>query len=221
MTITIPLTRGLMAVIDNVDYDLISQYKWHSIFTKRGVVYAGTNVQRDGGGYRSVRMHRMITAASPGVEVDHWDGNGLNNTRKNLRCCSHSQNLQNRRAHGVSQYLGVAFDKDIIRKPWAATIGKRRLGRFATEIEAAMAYDAAALVEYGEFARPNFPAGPPPIPLPLARPTEICPVCSTEFETGSLYKPKAFCSMTCLAAARRNSHHPDFFDAAKRAMERR
>lgn len=168
MVTEVPLTQGYVALIDDADAELILARTWHAKVrrtTVRTTVYAGTNVLRDPlnkrKGYRWTTMHRFLMSDPQGQEVDHIDGNGLNNTRANLRVCSHSENMRNRRAYGKSQFLGVVRGE--IRKRtgevgrWVATIGKRRLGSFRTEIEAANAYDAAAMEEYGEFARLNFP----------------------------------------------------------------
>jgi hypothetical protein len=154
---TIPLTHGFEAVVDLADYELVSSHRWHLTNPDRRTRYAATNL-KIGDRYHLVRMHRMILGAPVGMAVDHIDGNGLNNRRINLRMCSQSQNMRNRRAYGRSRFLGVALDtSSSLSKPWKTMIGYRSLGRFATEEEAALAYDVAAIAEYGEFARPNFP----------------------------------------------------------------
>jgi len=102
-------------------------------------------------------LHRLILG-EPDSLVDHVSGDGLDNRRANLRLCTQSQNMRNRRAYGRSKYLGVAFDKDARKRPWSVTIGRARVGRFLTEEEAALAYDEAASKQYGAFARLNFPS---------------------------------------------------------------
>lgn len=91
--------------------------------------------------------------------VDHVDGNKLNNSADNLRACSNSENLCNRgMTKGRSASKGVFFNKKTNK--WIASIMKdykaKHIGCFDTETEAAMAYDAAAKVVHGEFARLNF-----------------------------------------------------------------
>lgn len=154
--IEVPLTQGKVALIDDEDADEVLARKWHA---KRSpnTWYAGTNIW-NGQRYRWVSMHRFILDPPAGLVTDHIDSDGLNNQRANLRICTHSQNLQNRRAFGRSRFLGVAFDdSSTASRPWAATIGYRRIGRFRTEEEAAAAYDRAAKELYGEFARLNHP----------------------------------------------------------------
>lgn len=116
----------------------------------------------------SERLHRVILSRIinrqmvPSEQCDHVNGDRLDNRRHNLRVATHGENAVNRKAHGASVYLGVHRD----RQRWAAQIrplgsgtnGRRLyLGAYATEEEAARAYDRAAREHHGEFARLNFP----------------------------------------------------------------
>lgn len=110
---------------------------------------------------KRVAMHRAIASPAPGMEVDHINGDGLDNRRANLRVCTKSQNQRGQRVQGrnkTSVFKGVCWLKD--RSRWGAHIKVSRksvyLGTFKSEIDAALAYDAAARTYFGEFARPNF-----------------------------------------------------------------
>lgn len=156
---TIPLTKGKEAVVDDEDYDYLMQWEWHFAAGK----YAASdtrNASRTVGAYRY--MHELVlqrAGFSPTVEVDHDDGDGLNNQRLNLRESTHSQNLANRgpQLNNTSGYKGVTWDK--ARGKWQASIkvrGQRlNLGRFEMKIDAARAYNEAALQHFGEFAYLN------------------------------------------------------------------
>lgn len=155
-TLHIPLTRGKFALIDENDYDLIGHLKWHATPSKN-TFYAFHSVRGAG----VIVMHRIILAAPQGTEVDHIDGNGLNNRRSNLRLCTRSQNSMNtQKLDGTtSRYKGVYWFRGTSK--WHARITvnreRRHLGFFSSEIDAARTYDEAARSLFGEFARLNFP----------------------------------------------------------------
>jgi hypothetical protein len=94
-------------------------------------------------------------------QVDHKDGNGLNNCRGNLRPCTQAQNLRNQsKSLGLSsQFKGVSWFKPV--RKWRAYVslnGKQHsLGYYDCEVEAAQAYDWSAQIYFGEFAKLNFP----------------------------------------------------------------
>lgn len=97
--------------------------------------------------------------------IDHINGNRSDNRIKNLRQANRSQNARNRGASkgGTSQFCGVSLARRYKSKPWNAAIragGKLiYIGRFATEKDAALAYDMEAKKLHGDFARLNFPDG--------------------------------------------------------------
>lgn len=156
----IPLTKGKVALVDDEDHEWLSAWKWQALVvkTKR---YAFRTYKQEGR-TRTVYMHRAIAADIRG-EVDHVDGDGLNNQRANLRPASDSQQRQNarRRSDNTSGFKGVTRRSGV--RPWSARIKRdgicRHLGAFTTPEEAARAYDRAALELFGEFARLNFPEG--------------------------------------------------------------
>lgn len=145
----IPLTQGRVVIVDDEDYEGLARYKWHALRSRR-TWYACRDTQG-----KTLYIHRVILGA--GVEqVDHIDGDGLNNQRANLRLCTPSQNHTNaakyRLSNASSRYRGVSRNGN----GWRARCGggntQHYLGTFASEVEAARAYNEAAKRLYGEFA---------------------------------------------------------------------
>ena len=157
--VEIPLTQEKTAIIDAADYPLVSQYKWCA--HKVGYTfYAATNITDEHGRRMLLHVHRLITNAPKGMDVDHINGNGLDNRTRNLRLATHAQNSRNSsKVKGTSRFKGIHFYTRTGK--WQAQIqasGKRYgLGYFDDEVEAAKAYDAKARELFGEFARCNFP----------------------------------------------------------------
>lgn len=151
---TIQLTKGFAAMVDDTDFERISKLSWRVSANKPGF-YAQTNVRR-GSRQHTLMMHQFIMG--PGSDIDHRDGNGLNNQRNNLRRCNDSQNQGNRKkgANRLSRWKGVTLHSG---GKWQAQIkheGKSRyLGLFVQEWDAAEAYNQVARQLFGEFARLN------------------------------------------------------------------
>jgi hypothetical protein len=162
----ISLTQGKVAYVSHEDADL-AELNWHAVRCRRKW-YAG----RRYGGSKEY-MHRVVLARAlgrpllRGEQVDHIDGDGLDNRRGGLRLATSAENNRNRwPVSGASQYRGVSWHKKSSK--WRAQgripnlrvggTGRRAgLGYFDDEIEAALAYDRFVIEHYGEFARPNFP----------------------------------------------------------------
>ena len=160
------MSRGMYATVDDEDFDWLSQWKWSFM----PVPWKNT----EGKGYamrseyhprKTVFMHREIFRRANGScpkQLDHHDGNGLHNKKKNLRPATGSQNChnmgKNRRICTTSQYKGVSFWKS--RGKWEAEIYIRNkrvfLGFFTDEHDAALAYNREAKKRFGEFARLNW-----------------------------------------------------------------
>jgi len=150
----IPLTRGLHAIVDAEDYEWLSQYKWQAHRTPSGGIYAVHGTSRG-----QVFMHRMIMRPPEGMVVDHINGNGLDNRRCNLRICTPPENSRNRRKHvdGKSRFIGVSP----CGEKWQVFVGRRYVGVFDDEVEAAKIRDREAIKQYGEHAWLNFPPDSP------------------------------------------------------------
>jgi hypothetical protein len=158
MTKEIPLTQGQVAIVDDCDYEYLSQFKWFA-HRNKFTWYAQRNSSRANGRQTVIHMHRVILDAPPDLKVDHKDADGLNNIRTNLRLATYSQNNQNKRVSlsNTSGYKGVSWRKKT--EKWVAQInsdGRRlHLGYFESAEEAAAKYDAVARELYGEFALTN------------------------------------------------------------------
>lgn len=159
MTKQISLTQGLFATVDDTDFEFLNQWKWCA-HTKDGKKFYAVRSGLRLPFQKTIYMHRVIMNTPDDMDVDHRDGNGLNNTRGNLRNCTNTQNQRNREklSNNTSGYKGVTWNKE--REKWVAQIkvnGKLiRLGRFSKIEDAAHAYDQAAKKYFGEFARTNF-----------------------------------------------------------------
>jgi len=155
----IALSQGKFAIVDDEDYERVSQFNWHVVgdyAVRRVRLNPPVNGKRQGVQF----MHRLIMGEPQGLQVDHRNRNPLDNQRHNLRIATNSQNRMNaskpRATTARSRYKGVAYGKE----GWQAQIMKNGkslwLGYFASEIEAAHAYDVAARDLFGEFACINF-----------------------------------------------------------------
>lgn len=158
MTKSIPLTQGKFALVDNEDFEKVNKYKW--CFQTRGYAYRHAPAEFYSRGC-VLYMHRIIMNAPDGIEVDHINGDKLDNRRENLRFANRSQNSRNtpKRKNGTSGFKGVTFVKRLSK--WKAQIeidnrGKY-LGVFLDKEDAARAYDEVAKMYFGEFAKLNFP----------------------------------------------------------------
>lgn len=158
----IPLTRGMVGLIDDEDYALVSLYKW--CVRGKNHLYVGRSV-RFSGKVVFIWLHRFLMGPGKELVVDHINGNGLDNRRINLRICSVQQNNFNMRKakNKTSIYKGVSWNKH--GKSWRVSIKHKYkvvfCGYFKSEKVAAIVYDREALKLYGNYAKLNFPQTAP------------------------------------------------------------
>lgn len=140
-----------LAIVDDQDYEKASRYNWY--VDGRG--YARSKVNGS-----DLHLHILLVGPSEYGEWDHKNRNKLDCRRDNLRECTHTQNLVNRKTfkNNKSGYKGVSYRAS--HKKYRAVINfeskHKHLGYFDNPIDAAKAYDRAALFYYGEFANLNF-----------------------------------------------------------------
>lgn len=151
----IKLTRGKVVTVDARDYEFLSQWNWLYLngYAARQIY---TGLIR--GKVRIIYMHRQIVGTPECLQIDHIDGDRLNNSKANLRFATSQKNSYNKkrpRNNKSSKYKGVCF----FRGRWVAQIGynniNKYLGRFCTQKQAAAAYNKAAIRYHGQFASIN------------------------------------------------------------------
>lgn len=144
------------ALLDADDYSRINQYEW---LLKSDSRCSNLYVVRYKN-FKAILLHRVIMRPDVNVQIDHKNGDGLDNRKINLRECTHIQNRFNRKIHKNNKcgYKGVYWQEYPQRK-WRVTIYKEKkkihVGYFDDLIEAAKAYNEAAIEYHGEFARLN------------------------------------------------------------------
>ena len=147
----VTLDNGKSFLIDDDDYERFKNFNWRYEKSPNG-----------SGGYvvAIIKMHRLVTNAKKGEEIDHINHDKLDNRKENLRKVTHSENCQNRplNKRNKSGYKGVHWFKN--EKKWSARLGvngKRIfLGYFDNKKDAAKAYDIAAKKHFGSLAFTNF-----------------------------------------------------------------
>lgn len=144
-------------IVDDEDYDFVSQWRW---FLKKSAVHTIGYVTKSRFKDTSL-LHRVLAERwgweIEGMDIDHVNGNSLDNRRENLRVATRSENMCNRvkTANNTSGFKGVTWNKQCGK--WRARVklkGKsHHLGYFENVTEAADAYAAAARRLHGSFAR--------------------------------------------------------------------
>ena len=148
--------EGVSFIVDEEDAWMLEKNKWTPTKLQCGKIY----LKKRGEDGKHLSFHRVLTNAPNGFDVDHINGNELDNRKENLRVCTRSQNLMNQRKPKTKNlYKGVYLNHG----SWCAKIqilenGKKKLkhlGTFKNQILAAKAYDFQAKEVHGEFARTN------------------------------------------------------------------
>ena len=152
----IKLSQGKIALVSDVDYVYLNQWKWHYC---NGYAFRNINYKNR---RKTLRMHRVILERMGFTnfkDTDHVNGNGIDNRRSKLRPATRLQNQWNKAVsiHNTSGYKGVYWYR--ITNKWKAQIGvqgkRKHLGYFKTRVKAAEAYNKAAKKYFGKFARLN------------------------------------------------------------------
>ena len=141
---------GHFALVDDEDFDRVSQYKWHLLNSNSRLQYAHNKNQG--------RLHRFLLGLTdPKIEVDHKNGNGLDCRRENLRIATRQQQQQNRtvQSNCKSGFKGVSFfkrDGNFVAK---INVNRKQIhiGYFSSAKEASVAYESKARELFGEFFR--------------------------------------------------------------------
>lgn len=144
----VKLKEGVYAIVDEADYEELSKHKW----TLKGDGYAHRGTPRPE--RKWILMHRQIMQPDQAMQVDHINGNRLDNRRSNLRICTHAQNRMNqaKQSRNTSGYKGVDRYQN---KYWRVRVRTKTVGYFKTLTEAIEAYNVAATETFGEYARLN------------------------------------------------------------------
>lgn len=149
----VPLTKGMTAVIDAADVEIVEAYLWYAD-VKRTTVYARSSFIK---GVGRIYLHRLLISPDASLQVDHKDGDGLNCRRGNLRPATNGENRRNQRVRKDSgtKIKGVRWDAK--NHKWCARIKHQGqsiwLGRHSTFEAAHSAYAAASALFHGDFGR--------------------------------------------------------------------
>lgn len=148
----IPLTQNQVALVDDEDYERLSQFKWHAHYKPLANRFiAQRHLPQQGMSRPITTMHREILGPIPdGQEIDHKNRDTLDNRRSNLRICSHQQNCWNRRRR--RRFQGIQRKGTGYMARIRTTSGHLYLGIFKTMNDASEAYNSAAKIHHGEFA---------------------------------------------------------------------
>ena len=153
---------ALYALVDAEDFEKLTQFRWW-LDRRRTTCYAYRQIVVNGR-RRSVRMHQDVLKVRRGTEIDHINGDGLDNRKENLRAANRRTQTRNSRPQLDRNFKGVTYQRRLKLSPWQARIcvqGRQlHLGYFSSAEDAARAYDRAARRYFKHAARVNFPTDP-------------------------------------------------------------
>lgn len=154
----ISLTKGYKAIVDDDDYECASNFKWYAHSCSSNVIVAARR-ESVRNGRKLILLHRFIMNAPDSFQVDHINHQPLDCRKNNLRLATPAQNSYNKRLSRRSKtgYKGVFFTKGGYTVSIRFKGKQSYIGRFASAIKAAKAYDEAAELLFGDFACLNFP----------------------------------------------------------------
>lgn len=148
--IELKLTQNKIALIDDEDFERVSQLSWQAHYQK-GKWYVVS-----GSPYQMIYLHRFIMRPDSKIDIDHKDDDGLNNQRSNLRFATRSQNMANSGPRNGKKFKGIHKNSGRFRAQITVNYKRIHLGYFDTEEQAAKAYDEGARRYFGEYANTNF-----------------------------------------------------------------
>lgn len=152
----IKLTQGMFALVDDMDFEYLNQWKWH--YNKgRGQGRAQRSTSRKSiEGKTSIFMHRIIMNVPKDMQIDHKNGNGLDNRKENLRVCT---NMENNRNKGIARkntsgVTGISWNKNYEKWHTYIKINNKFifLGYFGDKEIAIQIRKQAEKQYFGEFA---------------------------------------------------------------------
>jgi len=145
----IELNKGKFVLVDDSDFGQIDEFHWHAELLMKSHWYAFTSING-----KSISMHRLLMNPSKGQEIDHINGNGLDNRQENLRICSHLENMRNRKLHknNKSGVKGVYRSDNKWRVQIRVNKKAIEIGQFLNLEDARIARNLAARKYFGKFA---------------------------------------------------------------------
>lgn len=153
---TIQLTQGKYAIVDDEDFEMLNKWKWH--YNKnRGQGRAQRSTSRKSlEGKTSVFMHRVIMNCPKDLQIDHINGNGLDNRKSNLRICTNIENSRNKNItkNNTSGIRGVSWNKSYQKWHTYIRVNYRHvfLGYYFDKEQALKVRKEAEEKYFGEFA---------------------------------------------------------------------